>query len=1361
MKTTVDGQKYRFYSRSAAILFSIFLFAMPASALLPTPASKTKTLPGPGGMHPSAIASRPLTAAQRQLANQAEQSGIQVNWNNKLNTPRSIRGRNLGQRRAFSQGKGLTVAAGASAERNAIAVLDNLSGLFMIQDAGREFTAQTPEQDRLGFQHVKVRQTYQGLRVFGGELIVHFNTRGEVYEVNGRYVPDINVNLSPAFDAIQAVILAQNDLSAMGKPAGTVIRAPELVIFAFNSEPRLAYELTLAYDDHTEPGCWRYWIDAQKGDILLRYNNIQTISAPTANGSPATLTGSLLTGEGGGATNVTGWFENTGAYYLYNTSQRWYIYNYAWSGWWDSYTYAYRTNPDWSTSDRTEMSAANNFAIIQTYYSTVHGRNSFNNSNAYARANVHYGSSLVNAYWSSSDQAFLFGDGDGATANELAVLDICGHEFTHAVTEYSAALIYAYESGALNESFSDIFGALIEFAGQPDGRSYYPDKAAGHSDWLIGEDCWLSSTALRDMRNPGSTVTLASGDQQPTRYHGTNWYFGSGDYGGVHYNNSVQSFFFYLLSEGGAGVNDGISYSVTGIGIDNAAQVAYRTLTVYCTPYTDYYDARANWISAATDLNASWVTSVQQAWTAVGIDADTASTALATAVNAPLLTWYTGGPSNWFPQTTTTHDGTNAAQSGVITSNQQTRLYTTVNGPGALSFWWKVSSETNWDYLMFFTDNANQNNISGETDWQSESYTIPSGSHILKWIYIKDMSVSGGSDAGWLDQVTWTPTTTIAASAGTYTDRIVVSWNTRDGTEYYELWRAQALNDTSMAVRMTNTTATTFIDTTATPGITYYYWIKSYTSQGLTDFLCSCSGWRSWLSVPTGVSASDGAYTDKVRVTWTASENAASYNIYRNTTAIDTGATAVGSTTGTTYDDTAATADTTYYYWVEGLDASSHASGFSLPDSGWRATTPTPPDPGWTNPPVLRAIDFQMSPAVMQIGASPSLLSVRIANTATISTSAWVTLTLYLSGNGIFDSVNDLSMGSVRRYLSLAPDQSADIQLTSAERANLRVPGTAALGYYTVFLRGTTPDATGTNNVVALASTVKVIASRLSCRDDFDGDGKTDLAVYYESTGTWVIRSSATGRDSTLLCGGPGYIPVSGDFDNDGKADLAVYHQSIGTWLFRLSGSTYSSATVNNFGGTTYTPVAGDFDGDGKSDPAIHEKASGNWQVMLSAGSYAISTTVLGGPGYVSVSGDFDGDGKADPTVYAVSSGLFTVMLSGNGYVPASVILGGAGCVPVGGDFDADGKSDPAVYQEDIGLWMVMMSASSYAIATTRFGETGFKRVFGDFDGDGKTDLTLYQTGYGYWYFRLSGSSYALSSLLFGGTGYIPIEVGD
>lgn len=132
----------------------------------------------------------------------------------------------------------------------------------------------------------------------------------------------------------------------------------------------------------------------------------------------------------------------------------------------------------------------------------------------------------------------------------------------------------------------------------------------------------------------------------------------------------------------------------------------------------------------------------------------TVLTSLSEALNAPNLSWSTGS-NPWFAQNRITHDGISAGQSGPITNNQQSSLQTTVNGVGVLGFWWKVSSEEWFDTLSFSIDDIQQAAISGDMDWQEQSFVVPSGSHVLKWTYSKDAAVAMGLDAAWLDQVTF------------------------------------------------------------------------------------------------------------------------------------------------------------------------------------------------------------------------------------------------------------------------------------------------------------------------------------------------------------------------------------------------------------------------------------------------------------------------------------------------------------------------------------------------------------------------------------------------------------------------------
>jgi hypothetical protein len=126
------------------------------------------------------------------------------------------------------------------------------------------------------------------------------------------------------------------------------------------------------------------------------------------------------------------------------------------------------------------------------------------------------------------------------------------------------------------------------------------------------------------------------------------------------------------------------------------------------------------------------------------------------ALDNPKLSFTLGGDGNWFPETATYYYGGSAAQSGAIGNNQSSWLQTTVVGPGILSFYWKVSSEATYDFLEFYIDgNLQPGAISGNVDWQQKTFPISAGSHTLKWVYVKDPSVSAGSDCGWVDKVVY------------------------------------------------------------------------------------------------------------------------------------------------------------------------------------------------------------------------------------------------------------------------------------------------------------------------------------------------------------------------------------------------------------------------------------------------------------------------------------------------------------------------------------------------------------------------------------------------------------------------------
>ncbi len=124
------------------------------------------------------------------------------------------------------------------------------------------------------------------------------------------------------------------------------------------------------------------------------------------------------------------------------------------------------------------------------------------------------------------------------------------------------------------------------------------------------------------------------------------------------------------------------------------------------------------------------------------------------ALDNAYLAFSTGGSANWFPDTTAYFYGGSAARSGAIGNSQSSWLQTTAQGPGTISFFWKVSSKANYDFLEFRIDgNLKPGKISGTVGWHQKIYAIPAGSHTLSWVYVKDAYLSIGSDCGWLDRV--------------------------------------------------------------------------------------------------------------------------------------------------------------------------------------------------------------------------------------------------------------------------------------------------------------------------------------------------------------------------------------------------------------------------------------------------------------------------------------------------------------------------------------------------------------------------------------------------------------------------------
>lgn len=304
-----------------------------------------------------------------------------------------------------------------------------------------------------------------------------------------------------------------------------------------------------------------------------------------------------------------------------------------------------------------------------------------------------------------------------------------------------------------------------------------------------------------------------------------------------------------------------------------------------------------------------------------------------------------------------------------------------------------------------------------------------------------------------------------------------------------------------------------------------------------------------------------------------------------------------------------------------------------------------------------------------------------------------------------------------------------------------------------------------TYNPMLLASAIargvgsNIIVTAAGLDNDYDGDGSSDLAVYHEATGQWYITSLQRGLIAWAFAwGGPGLLPVTGDYDGDNKADLAVYNESSGQWyIWSLQEGLIAWAV--SWGGLGVTPVAGDYTGDGKADLVLYDKTAGYWYGITLAGDVIILGTSWTGSGFVAVPGDYDDDRLSDYAMYHEEMGYWYIKSVYGASIVWGLPWGGGGYIPVPGDYDGDRISDMAVYHEDTGLWFIWSQAKQSNIAWgTSWGGDGFTPVQGDYNDDGVADLAVYHQATGSWFIRsVSGGSIA-AGLTFGGPDFIPVK---
>jgi len=503
-----------------------------------------------------------------------------------------------------AEGRGLfaddSPAARALAEELAYEHVDAHADRLLDGMDGLAALATQRVQIARGRAHVRLRQSHEGVPVFGSQSVVHLGDDGGVRSVTDRWLRNLAVDTTPTLSSDEAVALVeQREGPSLEDPVS------ELFVMRHKGVDRLVWRVALSQLDGTDRSAMPVvFVDAHTAKVVRRYDNLQSASTSHAstdyNGDISFPVESVS-----GTYHLRSYDDGVGTYDLAGQAPSW-------------LTSSALSDITASSVDgfTDEVAIDAHYGAVQThaYYAAMHGRNGIdgqggpNLTDGVTVSAVHYGDSVSNAYWNGS--AMMYGDGNGWTSGPLTSLDIAAHEMTHGVTQHTAGLVYQDESGALNEGFSDIFGALVE----------QWVKGDGDDRWLIGEDCWTPNTsgdALRYMHDP--TKDFSSKDHYSTRYTGT------ADSGGVHWNSGIVNLAFHLMVEGGSHPNSAHHVvTVTGLGWDTAGDIAYEALTNHLTPDSDFFDARAAMVAAAEDLHgegSAEAVAVANAWAEVGVGA--------------------------------------------------------------------------------------------------------------------------------------------------------------------------------------------------------------------------------------------------------------------------------------------------------------------------------------------------------------------------------------------------------------------------------------------------------------------------------------------------------------------------------------------------------------------------------------------------------------------------------------------------------------------------------------------------------------------------------------------------------------------
>ena len=445
---------------------------------------------------------------------------------------------------------------------------------------GPEFGLKNPEGDLTemrahrpgnGLVTIRYQQSYQGIPVIGGELIINTNENGDLYSMNGEVSPDLSLSTQPTIDSEKAL---QSALQGVAKwyqktPADFVTSEPELWIFdesllrKSNRPAELVWRMEVTSADNSILVRELVLINAHRGGISLHFNQIDT--AWSSHSSDSSANHVLYSNKPGADMSM---LENSR---LLTFSPLINTYTANGTSVLPGTFLCNQNQPNCTNGSNPHADAAHKYALgTFNLYDIKHNRNSINNGGMLIKSSVHYCEPsqpcpLANASWTGAQM--VYGDDGGWPLAD----DIVAHELTHGVTQYESGLFYYYQSGAINESFSDVWGEYY------DQTNLQGNDAVGVK-WQIGEDV-SGIGAFRSMSSPSTFG-------HPDKMSSANYYEGADDSGGVHTNSGINNKAAYLMVNGGT-FN---SRTVSALGWDKTAAIYYEAQTNLLFSGADYSD---------------------------------------------------------------------------------------------------------------------------------------------------------------------------------------------------------------------------------------------------------------------------------------------------------------------------------------------------------------------------------------------------------------------------------------------------------------------------------------------------------------------------------------------------------------------------------------------------------------------------------------------------------------------------------------------------------------------------------------------------------------------------------------------------